>query len=997
MRRIDADDTIDTHNWQVTTMASKGTDNNRSSRLVARKVALWCRNAVLPLSSFAMLALSACGTPHAPPPIPRQGTVANSAQCPWIHSNRSIAWRVAAMMSRMSRSDEIRIVEGHGTRPYVGDIPKNPKICMPSVGLEDGPNGVGDGMSGVTALPSGVALAATFSRRLAFEFGQVIGAEQAAKGVSVDLGPTVNIDRDPRWGREFESLSEDPYLAAQLVVPEIRGIQSQGTIAQIKHFAAYNQETNRNTRKDNAIVAMRALHEIYLPAFRAAVRRAAVGSIMCSYARVNGHFSCENRYLLTTVLRDEWDFHGFVTSDWTAVHSVSAAAAGLNLEEPGSRFFGAPLRTQLKKHVILPATLNTMVQPILDQMFRFNFFNHPRPASTNAVASTRMHRAIASKVAEAGTVLLKNEHHLLPLLPTQTIAIIGPAASAQVTYSGGGSAYVVPSAQISPLRGIEATSNTTRVRYVQGLPTNAELTVIPQKDLSRPRGTQKPHGSFSETLKPAETGTYIVAITNECGCYRSASLAIDGRTLINNPGTPPVKTYSAAVHLTRGHSYRLTIGGHIRGDTLSWATPSTVIAAINQAVTIAKSSQVAVVVVADDTESEAADRPNLVLPSAQNALISAVAKANPHTVVVVQAGAPISMPWLKRVPAVVLTWFSGQTDGRALANVLFGHVDPSGHLPVTFPVHLADVPAASPRRFPGVNGQVYYSEGIDVGYRWYDQHHIKPLFPFGFGLSYTHFRYSDLHIDHTVVNGVTPIDISARVTNVGRVPGADVAQLYLGKPTSTGEPPRVLVAFQRIDLVPGQSAVLHFVITPREEWWWHHQRWTESAGVYRVYIGDSSARINLPLRASYSLKNTIGGRKVTVAASSTFTPGTRNVVQVLLGTGGNEVLSGVKFSLKAPSGWQVLQLSRPPSKIEPTQAVGIRFAVTSPRWESAQDAVLYGTVTFASKKCYGAYGSRHDLSPPNGTPESSKLDLSWCTVRRHGGLSVLVGQPSTLQ
>jgi len=260
----------------------------------------------------------------------------------------------------------------------------------------------------------------------------------------------VNIDRDPRWGREFESLSEDPRLAGEIAAAEIRGIQREGTIAQVKHFDAYNQETYRNTSKDDVIVSRRALHEIYMPAFRTAIRHGKVGSMMCSYATVNGHYSCQNHYLLTDVLRRKWNFSGFVTSDWGAIHSVSAAEAGADLEEPGHRFFGRPLLQAVTGGKIPRAAVNSMVAPILHQLFRFDFFNHPRSATTTAVATTAAHRATSTRIAEAGTVLLKNTGHLLPLASTAKIAVIGPAASAQVTTGGGGSAHVIPSATVSP-------------------------------------------------------------------------------------------------------------------------------------------------------------------------------------------------------------------------------------------------------------------------------------------------------------------------------------------------------------------------------------------------------------------------------------------------------------------------------------------------------------------------------------------------------------------
>ncbi len=969
------------------------------------------------------LGLAVCGTANAVPPK-AAGPVGTPADCPWLNPHLPIAKRVAMVMKKMTIADEISMVAGHGTRPYVGDTPEIRSLCIPAIGLEDGPNGVGDGLKGVTKLPSGASLAATFSRKLAYEYGQVIGAEQAGKGSAVDLGPTVNIARDPRWGREFESLSEDPTLAADLAVAEIHGIQSKRVMAQVKHFDAYNQETYRNTSKDDVLVSKRALHEIYMPAFRAAIRRGWVGSIMCAYSTVNGQYSCENPYLLTDVLRGEWNFEGFNTSDWGAVHSISAAKAGTDMEEPSDRFFGAPLKKAVTNGTISRAVLNTMVKRILYQMFRFHFFNHPPSGSTSAVVTTPAHQAISTRVAEAGTVLLKNDGHLLPLRKSANIAVIGPAASAQVTYGGGGSAHVVPSSTVTPLAGIEAVTGTSSVSYTQGLPTDAQLKPIPAADLSKPFAGTKPGSSYSGTLTAPETGTYIIGLTNSCHCYSVASVAINGKPLINNPGTPPAESYSAAVHLNKGQAYQLTVkgpgpimglskkklkklmkaagpkkrktyerllklmeGGH--PSKLAWATPSTVQADIQKAVEAAKSAKVAVVVVADNTESEGADRPDLRLPSAQNELVSAVAKANPHTVVVVQAGAPIAMPWLDRVPALLDTFYPGQTDGTALANVLFGKVDPGGHLPVTFPRKLADVPAASPERFPGVNGKVHYSEGLLVGYRWYEAKHIQPLFPFGFGLSYTHFRYSDLDMSRHEVNGVTAIRVSARVTNDGHVKGTDVAQLYLGMPGSTGEPPRKLVGFRRVTLAPGASKVVHFTITPRDEWWWGQNGWTETAGTYYVYVGDSSALDNLPLAGRYEMKESIGDRQVTVSAPGTLKPGARTVVSVSLSAGGNEALHGVHLSLKAPGDWQVVALGHKNSgEIAANQAATEKFAVTPPSGAVTQYVTLYGTADFSHGACMG--GETHHGKRASGHHHRG-MWAAHCGVRRHGGKTVLLG------
>ena len=334
--------------------------------------------------------------------------------------------------------------------------------------------------------------------------------------------------------------------------------------------------------------------------------------------------------------------------------------------------------------------------------------------------------------------------------------------------------------------------------YQQGLPTDTSLPSIPAGNLTPAYAPTPFGGSYTGTLTAPQTGTYVLALTNPCGCYTSTYLSLDGTQIIDNPSTPPVHTYSVAVNLTAGKTYTLAISGD--SSQLLWGTPSALAPGIAAAVAAAKTAATAVVVVSDDTESEATDRPSLNLPSAQDELISAVAAANPHTIVVVNAGAPVAMPWLSQVAGVLDAWYPGQTSGTSLASVLFGQTNPGGHLPVTFPASLSQVPASTTAQFPGNGSEVLYSEGINIGYRWYDSQNITPMFPFGFGLSYTKFAYSGLSLSRTAVNGTQDVRVSATVTNVGKVAGSDVAQLYLGDPAATGEPPRQLEGYQRVTL-----------------------------------------------------------------------------------------------------------------------------------------------------------------------------------------------------
>ncbi len=885
---------------------------------------------------------------------PAHGQAA-AAACPWVTSHAPISQRVAQVMAQMTIPNEITMVEGQGTtNPYVFYMAGIPSLCIPSLGEEDGPNGVADGLTGVTQLPAGVALAATFDQKLASQYGQVVGSEEVGKGAAVNLGPTINIDRDPRWGRSFETYTEDPYLNGSLAVSEIDGLQSTGEMDQVKHYAVYNQETYRNTAQDDVIIDSRTLQEIYLPAFQAAVQQAKAASVMCSYAMINGDFACNNKFLETTMLRDAWNFPGFVTSDYAALHNVDGAVDGTDQEQPFSDFFGATLQTAVENGTIPRSVLNTMVQRILTEMFRFNLIAKPLTGTTSTRVTTPAHQAVGTDVAETGTTLLKNSGSVLPLASSHggNLAVIGPAASAQVAYGGGGSAAVLPSATVSPLQGLQAAAGSgTSVSYTQGLPTDTSLPAIPAADLTPAYAPTAFGGSYTGTLTAPETGTYVLAITNDCGCYTSTYLTLNGKQILDDPSTPPVHTYSVAVDLTAGQTYTLGISGS--SSALTWATPSALAPGISAAAAAAKSAKTAVVVVSDDTESEATDRLSLSLPSAQDELIAAVAKANPHTVVVIDAGAPVTMPWLNQVAGVVDAWYPGQNSGTALASVLFGQTDPSGHLPVTFPKDLSQVPASTTAQFPGNGTTVQYSEGLDVGYRWYNAKHIQPLFPFGYGLSYTSFRYSGLRVT-PVATGTQDVQVTATVTNTGHRSGTDVAQLYVTDPASAGEPPRQLKGFDRVSLRPGQSERVRFTLTPSDLSWFDPSApgasatgggWSQSAGGYQVYVGDSSALANLPLHGGFLVTATPGARQVSVSAPSTVTAGKPFTVKATLTAAGTQTLYGVRLSLQLPQGWT----ARPSSGsavfgvVRPGQAPSATFTVTPPSYAPSTSQVVHAT------------------------------------------------------
>lgn len=888
---------------------------------------------------------------------PASGTQTAASTCPWLNQSLSVSTRVRMLMAQMTLADKITMVTGAGTsEPYVFYISAIPSLCIPAIGEEDGPVGVGDGNTGVTQMPAAVSVAASFDPSLATQYGQVVGSEERAKGAMVNLGPTINIDRDPRWGRSFETYTEDPYLNAAMAAADIEGVQSTGEMAQVKHFAVYNQETNRNTSADDAIVSERAMQEIYLPGFYAATTQAHASSVMCAYSYVDNQPACQNQYLINDTLDQSWGYQGFVTSDYGATHStVASADAGLDQEMPSADYYGSALEAAVQDGQVAVATLNGMVSRILTEMFEFNEFNDPPTGSASATVTTAAHQATSTEVAEQGTVLLKNSGGTLPLSAAGggNIAVIGPAASASPTDTGGGSAYVTSTFTVTPLQGIQAAAGSgTSVSYAQGLPTDTSLSPIPGSDLTPAYSSTGYGGTYTGTLTAPETGTYVLAFQNP-GSYTDTYLYLDGKELIDNPGTPPVSTYSVGVNLVAGRTYTLQLSGGGPSANLSWATPSELAPGIQQAVAAAKSAKTAVVVVSDDTESEAADRASLNLPSAQNELISAVAAANPHTVVVIDAGAPVVMPWINQVASVVDAWYPGESNGTALAAVLFGQVDPGGHLPVTFPTGLSQVPASSPSEFPGSGGESLYSEGIDVGYRYYDATNETPLFPFGYGLSYTSFAYSGLSVSREQVRntasnpgepscdcdgqGTPEVTVSATVTNTGRVAGSDVAQLYVGDPAVAGEPPRQLKGFQKVTLQPGQSTRVHFTLTGQDLSYWDDTAsgWVLPDGQYHVYVGDSSALTGLPLRGTFAVTRTVGARYATVSAPAVIPAGTTATVTATVHNDGDYAMADARFTLGVPSGWTASPVpgsvgGSAPGSVAAGQTVSVRFRVTAP-------------------------------------------------------------------
>ncbi|MGW3964426.1 glycoside hydrolase family 3 C-terminal domain-containing protein [Amycolatopsis sp. NPDC005003] len=655
---------------------------------------------------------------------------------PWRDARRSPDSRAAELVAAMTLDEKISQLHLQPDAEHQRFVPPIPRLGVPGFRIANGPAGMGPAddkpQKPATALPATMALASTFDTGLARRYGRLIGSETRALAHHVSEAPDINIARVPRNGRTFEGMGEDPFLVGALAAADIRGIQENGTIAEVKHYAANNQETNRHGVDER--IDERTLNEIYLPHFERAVTEGRAGSVMCAFPKVNGVFMCENPALLQGKLRDDWGFRGFVQSDWGAAHStVGSANAGMNLEMIDGTWYGEKLKQAVLAGQVTEKRVDELLLPRFRTMFAFGQFDHPPVLSP---LPTAQHDAAAKEFAERGMVLLRNEHAQLPLdASVKSIALIGPFATKAKT-GGGGSSAVIPTSTVDPLPGLK----------------------------------QRVPGA-------------VVTLDDGSDVARAAALA--------------------------------------------------------------RTAEVSVVMVGDN-ETEGKDRPSLALEGTQDALVAAVAEANPHTVVVVKSGGPVLMPWASRVPAILQAWYPGQQDGAAVAGVLFGDVNPSAKLPITFPAAEADTPANTPARFPGVDGVATYSEGLQVGYRWFDAQGRAPLFPFGHGLSYTTFAYSGLSV-RTDGAGATA---TFTVRNTGSRAGAEVAQLYLGFPAAAGEPPRQLKGFERVSLAPGASRRVTIRLDARAFSVWDTVRhaWQPARGAFTVSVGGSSRA--LPLQAA---------------------------------------------------------------------------------------------------------------------------------------------------
>jgi beta-glucosidase len=710
---------------------------------------------------LAATALAAVAALAAPPGALAAGRCGDR---PWCDTSLTPDRRADLLLGALTPTERASLLGGDelsgvagGEGTHTGTSDGIARVGLPPMYLSDGPAGSRQGKA--TAFAAPIGMAAAFDRRVAEKAGALVGDEVRRKGNDVVYAPTVDIMRTPLGGRTFEAYGEDPYLSSNLGVAWAKGAGGQGVIVNVKHFAGNNQEgyagpaanqsnpsqplgptpVEGNRFTVDSRIDERTLREIYLAPYEAVLSRAGVGSIMCSYERLNGTYACENKRLLDTILRKEWGFKGFVIADYGAAHNtIGNLNNGLDFEPwPGQTLGPVSIQAALLAGQVTQATIDEHARRILRTLFAFGFFDRDAYPDDTASIDEQGHARDAQKIAESGITLLRNQDKLLPLDPgkLKTIALIG--ADADVAKGGGGSSHISP--------------------FFTKLPT--------------------------ESI-PARAGA--------------------GVKVTYDDGSDP-----------------------------------------DRAAALARSSDVAIVI-AGDYLTEGADRYCLTLECPtihgdQDALIEKVAAAQSKTVVVLQTGGPVLTPWREKVAGLVEAWYPGQMGGPAIASVLFGDVDPGGRLPATFPKSEADLPTAGdPRKYPGVAERVDYLEGVLVGYRWYDAKKKEPAFPFGFGLSYTSFRYGNLRVKPG--KGGKGARITLDVVNTGRRRGIAVPQLYVGIPApAAGEeqPPRQLKGFTRVDLKAGRRKRVVFKLTERDLSSWK-DGWKVAPGCYPLTIGRSS-------------------------------------------------------------------------------------------------------------------------------------------------------------
>jgi beta-glucosidase len=795
-----------------------------------------------------------------------------------------------------------------------------PRLNIPSIRLSDGPNGVRgtcffDAVPS-TCLPCGTGLGATFDKDLLRRVGGLLADECRAKGAHMLLGPTINIPRAPLGGRGFESYSEDPYLAGILAGYYCEGVQSRGIVACLKHFACNDQEDQRMAF--NAIVTERALREIYLAPFQTALKHCQAGAIMTAYNQINGTHAAENEHILKDILRGEWAWNGLVTSDWFGTYSTTGAIkAGLDLEMPGpTRWRGEALLHAITANKVKKSELNDRVRAVLRLVNSGIRSGIPENAPELRLDRPE-DRALAREVAAQSQVLLKNEANILPFNKEKRIAVIGPNSKI-ATISGGGSASLTPYYTVTPYEGITAKA-VAGVDWAQGVYSHQSLPTIggfmrthhgregfTVKMYNDPPEAQHRqvleervltdsnvlfagfdrqgladiwHADAEGIFTAPESGLYDfgLAVDGTARLYIDDELVVDnvenqraGSTFIGcgtveETGTKELveaQQYKVFVRWastkssTRPKPDGVVTFGH-GGFRIAGCKRLDFETSIKEAAELARSVDQVVLFtgLSGEWESEGQDRPHMNLPFGNDDLIRAVLDANPNAVIVVQSGTPVAMPWADKAKAIVQAWFGGNETGNGIADVLYGDVNPSGKLPLTMPRRVQDNPAYINYRCEG--GRTLYGEDIYVGYRWYENVEITPLFPFGHGLSYTSFETSDLQVTQ---NESSSLNITCQVTNIGTRAGAHVIQVYIAAPESqyVGRPVKELKCFSKVFLEAGETKKVDVavdLVRATSYWDENENKWCSEAGTYKIMVGDSSAAVDF-LTADFTVEKT---------------------------------------------------------------------------------------------------------------------------------------------
>jgi beta-glucosidase len=805
--------------------------------------------------------------------------------------------QVESMLQKLTLEQKLELIGGVDGM----FIRAEPQLGMPALKMSDGPMGVRTwGVS--TAYAAGIGLAASWDPSLAHLVGTGLGEDARARGVNFLLGPGVNIYRFPVNGRNFEYFGEDPFLAGRIAAAYIQGVQSKGVVATVKHYTANNSEYDRHDI--NEIIDERTLREIYLPAFEAAVKQGHVGAVMDAYELVNGEHMTQNRFLNVDVLKQQWGFRGILMSDWVATYNgVAAANAGLDLEMPSGAFMNPKtLLPAIQAGKVSVGTIDDKVRRILRVAVEFGFINHNQTELHIPLYSQRS-REIALKAAEEGPVLLKNDNHVLPFDPAtvQTIAVIGPDAYPAVP-TAGGSAEVAAFDPVSFMTGLSDRLGTKgRVLWNRGVKPLSDVfggdqsygtkfssdaagkqpglreqrfdnpnfngnpffttTVFSINSWSgfqwAPPARRKISIRWTGYYKPQKSGEHIFIVA---GIGQDAyTLYVNNKQVLKQTPHEGQIPQQVSIRLTAGEAVpiRLDYLPQTNSVTLGFGvtTPEDLIDP--EAKKIAAAAQAVVVAVGFNPmlEGEGHDR-TYALPLGQERLIREIIEANPRTVVTITSGGSVAtQDWIDQAPAVLETWYSGESGGTALAKLLLGDISPSGKLPISWERKLEDNPCYhSYYEEPGTH-DVKYSEGVFVGYRYYTSSNVKPLFPFGFGLSYTTFAFSNLSVKPDHVNPDDPITVSFDVRNTGDRAGAEVAQVYVGDPSATVKrPAKELKGFERVELNPGESKTVTVTLDKRSLAYWDtaSKGWKVDPGKFIIYAGDSSE--NTPLEQEITVQ-----------------------------------------------------------------------------------------------------------------------------------------------